>query len=50
MNESEQRERESQESPDTKYEEAVEGDSDERKRLAERIDDPPPPKEENDDD
>jgi hypothetical protein len=48
MNESgEDRERESRQSPETKYEEAVETEAEERARLAERVDDPPPPEEEN---
>jgi hypothetical protein len=51
MNESgEDRERESQESPDTKYDEAVEGEAQERARISERVGDPPPPEEENDGD
>jgi hypothetical protein len=51
MNESgEEREQESLQSPDTKYEQAVEDEAEERARRAERVDEPPPPKEENDGD
>jgi hypothetical protein len=50
MNESgEDRERESQESPETRYDEAVEGEAEERARVSERVDDPPPPPEEDND-
>ena len=50
MRDSEQRERESGESPETKYEEAVESESEKRERLAEELGDPPPPEEENEGD
>ena len=46
----EDRERESRESPETKYDEAVEKEAEERARLAERVGDPSPPKEENEGD
>jgi hypothetical protein len=46
----EQRERESQESPRTKYEEAVERESEERAAAAERLEDVPPPREDSEDD
>ena len=45
MNDREQREQESQESPKTKYQEAVVAE--ERERLADRVREPPSPKEEN---
>jgi hypothetical protein len=50
MDEGQQRERESRESPETKYEEAVDAEAEERERLAQRLGDPPPPKEENEGD
>ena len=50
MDEGQQRERESRESPETKYDEAVEAEAEERGRIAEGLDEPPPPKEENEGD
>ncbi len=50
MSEREQPERESQEPPETKYQEAVEDEAEERERLAERLPEPPSPKEENEGD
>ena len=48
MREQDERERESRESPETKYEDAVEQESEERADAAERLPPPPPPEEEND--
>jgi len=48
--EQDKRERESRESSDTKYEEAVEHESEERARQAEDVGDLPPPREENEGD
>ena len=46
MSTPEERERESQESSETKYDEAVERESEERAADAERLGEPPPPEEE----
>ncbi len=46
MSTPEERERESQESSETKYEEAVERESEERAEDARRVADVPPPREE----
>ena len=46
--EQDRRERESRDSPETKYEEALERESEERAREAEDVRDLPPPREEND--
>ena len=48
--EQDKRERESRESAETKYEDAVERESDERARQAEDVRDLPPPREENEGD
>jgi hypothetical protein len=48
--EQDKRERGSRESAETKYEEAVEHESEERARQAEDVRDLPPPREENDGD
>jgi hypothetical protein len=48
--EQDQRERESRESPETKYEEAVEQESEQRAADAARVADVPAPREENDGD
>jgi hypothetical protein len=45
--EQDRRDRESRESPETKYEEAAGRESDERAREAEDVRDLPPPREEN---
>ena len=50
MREQDERERESRESPETRYDEAVERESEERAEEAELLHDLPPPKEENDGD
>ena len=48
MREQDDRELESRESAETKFDEAVEEESEEREEAAERLPDPPVPKEEND--
>jgi hypothetical protein len=48
MSTPEERERESQESSETKYDEAVERESEERAEDTERLGEPPPPEEETD--
>lgn len=50
MREQDERERESRESAETKYEEAVRKESEQRSEAAERLPETPPPKEENDGD
>ncbi len=50
MSTPEERERESQESGETKFEERREREADERAREAEQLEDLPPPREENDGD
>jgi hypothetical protein len=49
MREQDDRDLESRESPETKFDEAVEAESEEREEAAERLPDPPPPEEENGD-
>jgi hypothetical protein len=49
MREQDDRELESRESVETKFDEAVEEESEEREEAAERLPDLPAPKEENDD-
>jgi hypothetical protein len=48
--EQDERERESRESSETKFDEAVRQESEERAEVAERLPDVPPPSEENDGD
>jgi hypothetical protein len=48
--EQDDRELESRESVETKFDEESERESEERERIAERLPDPPPPQEENDGD
>jgi hypothetical protein len=48
MADPEQRERESRESEDTKFHEAVERERDERERVAEQVDEPLPERDEDD--
>jgi hypothetical protein len=50
MHDRDQREGESRESPETKYDEAQANESEERDEIAARIPQPPPPKEENEGD
>jgi hypothetical protein len=50
MREQDERERESRETSETRYEEEVRRESEERGEAADRLPDPPPPEEENDGD